>query len=111
LEVLSKEIQGLKNNLNDFLLKLVCDEGEECCMMSSCDTCKNNFDQYIVKKMIDKKKIITWYQWTTNSGRVVKQNFSGKNEVLVYFYSVLIKSLFFCTVKDFIKTKVIYVFS
>ena len=45
LEVLSKEVHGLKNNLNKFLLKLVCDEDEEHCMMSYCNTCKNNFDQ------------------------------------------------------------------
>ncbi len=82
LEVLSKEVHGLKNNLNDFLSKLVCDENEECCMMSCCDICKNNFDQYIVKKMIDKKKVISWNQWVNVNGHAIKKNFSGKKKPL-----------------------------
>jgi hypothetical protein len=79
---LSKGVHGLKNNLNDFLSKLVCDENEECCMMSCCDTCKNNFDQYMVKKMIDKKKVISWDQWINVNECAMKKIFSGKNKPL-----------------------------
>ncbi len=80
LKVLSKEVQGLKNNLSEFLLKLVCSESDENCMMSQCDNCINSFDQSIIKKIIDKGKIIDWYQWTNKNGRSTKEKFSGKSE-------------------------------
>jgi hypothetical protein len=95
LEVLSKEVHDLKNNLNEFLSKLVCDESEERCMMSCCDTCKNNFKQHIIKKIIDKKKVVKWHQWINDNGQAIKQFLFGKNESQLYFYSVRIKTLLF----------------
>ncbi|CAF4304875.1 unnamed protein product [Rotaria socialis] len=80
LEVLSKEVRGLKDNLNEFLCKMVCDESEESCMMSSCDTCGNNFKQQIINKIIDKKKVVKWFQWENINGRAVKQVFSDYAE-------------------------------
>ncbi len=73
---------GGDSPLNDFLSKLVCNENEECCMMSCCDTCKNNFDQYMVKKIIDRKKVISWDQWINVNERAMKKIFSGKNKPL-----------------------------
>jgi hypothetical protein len=72
LKVLSKEVRSLKNNLNDFLSKLVCSDNNEDCM--------NNFDAFVLQKIIDKQKIIDWYQWTNKNGRATKEKFSGENE-------------------------------
>jgi hypothetical protein len=80
LKVLSKEVRSLKNNLNDFVSKLVCSDNSEDCMMSRCDDCMNNFDAIVVQKIIDKHKIINWYQWTNQNGRAIKEKYSGKNE-------------------------------
>ena len=84
LEVLAKEIQGLKHNLNEFLSKMVCDESEESCMLSLCDTCENNFKQHITKKIINKEKVIKWFQWVNINGRAIKQEFSGNNNSQLY---------------------------
>jgi len=109
LVVLSKEVNGLKSNLSDFLSKMVCDEAEEICMMSRCDTCKNNFNEYISKKIIDKKKIINWYQWVNNHGRTTKQNFSGNNEFLPYLHYVRIKNVFLSS-SNFINREILHFF-
>ncbi len=80
MKVLSNEVRSLKNDLNDFLAKLVCSDNNEDCMLSQCDDCMNNFDAFVVQKVVDKEKIIDWYQWTNTNGRAVKEKFSGKNE-------------------------------
>jgi hypothetical protein len=87
LNVLSKEISGLKNDLSDFTSKMVCKEDDEDCMMSRCQRCKRNFIQHIIQNVVDKKKIIKWYQWTTFRGRVEKTEYSGKNKrFILSFY-------------------------
>ncbi len=78
LNVLSKEITGLKNDLNEFTSKMVCKEDDENCMMCHCGNCKRNFIHHIIRNVIDKKKLIKWYQWTTHRGRVEKTEYSGK---------------------------------
>ena len=60
--------------------------------------------------MIDKKKIISWYQWININGRSVKQNFSGKNGSQLYFYSVLIINLFLYCERFYYKNKNIHFF-
>ena len=83
LEVLSKEVRGLKNNLSDYSRKMVCDESQEQCMLSNCDLCENYFKKKIMKNIRDKQKIIEWYQWTINHGRAVKQLYSGKAKMFL----------------------------
>ncbi|CAF4340794.1 unnamed protein product [Rotaria magnacalcarata] len=77
LKALSGHVQGLTNSLNTFLSKLVCDEKQESCMMSSCDDCINKFQLLIMNKITDDEKIIKWFQWINTNGRAVKQVFSG----------------------------------
>lgn len=48
-------------------------------MMSQCNNCVNNFDAFVLHKIIDQNKIIEWYQWTNKNGRAMKEKFSGKH--------------------------------
>ncbi|CAF1680576.1 unnamed protein product [Rotaria sp. Silwood1] len=56
---------------------MVCDENDEDCMMSRCDDCKGNFAQHIIPNIMNKKKVIKWYQWMHYKGRAEKKEFSG----------------------------------
>lgn len=87
LNALSKEINGLKNDLSEYTSKIVCDENDEHCMKSCCHICKRNFTRNIMQKIMNKAKVISWYQWTTAGGRAEKKNFSGINERLTCFIS------------------------
>jgi hypothetical protein len=87
LNALSKEINGLKNNLGQYTLKMVCDENDEHCMKSCCHSCKNNFTRKIMQKVMNKAKVMSWYQWTIVGGRVEKKQFSGMNERFICFCS------------------------
>ena len=87
LDVLSNEITGLKNNLGESETKMVCDENHERCMMSHCNNCKRNFVQHIIQKVIDKNKVIKWYQWTNCRGRAEKKEFSGRNKLSIWSFT------------------------
>ena len=78
LEALSSHVQGLANNLDTFLSKLVCNQHKEFCMMSLCDKCGNKFKVNILNKVSDKKTTIKWHQWVNTHGRATKKVFSGK---------------------------------
>ncbi len=87
MDVLSKEITGLKNDLSAFTSKMVCKEDSEDCMMSRCSHCERNFVHHIVQNIMNKKKSIKWYQWTTFRGRVEKKEHSGKSKrFILSFY-------------------------
>jgi hypothetical protein len=87
LNVLSKEINGLRDDLREFTSKMVCKEDNEACMMSRCQHCEQNFKNYIMQNILDKKKSIKWYQWITYTGRVEKREFSGKNKLFILFFT------------------------
>ncbi|CAF1452033.1 unnamed protein product [Rotaria sordida] len=77
IKLLSKHIScdGL-NSLQEFTSMLVCDEQEEKCMFSCCHLCSHNFDNNIMKNVINPTKRIQWFQWVLQDRKTKKIEFN-----------------------------------
>lgn len=78
LKSLHKSIRGNYCSLLEmFGNSLVCDTNNVDCMFSRCLNCED-FKKNIHNNISDHSIQITWSQWTNESGRSVKKEFSGK---------------------------------
>ncbi|CAF5166744.1 unnamed protein product [Rotaria magnacalcarata] len=76
IKLLSKHIScDSLNSLKEFTSMLVCDEQEEKCMFSCCHLCSHNFDNNIMKNVINPTKRIQWFQWVLQDGKTKKIQF------------------------------------
>jgi hypothetical protein len=60
------------NSAQPFSAMLVCSETEEKCMFNRCLSCKDNFNDKILKIVSDSTQQVQWFQWILRDGRMKK---------------------------------------
>ncbi len=92
LEGLSKHVKGgICSDLQTFTSALVCDESNEICMSSNCNTCAKYFETKVEGNIVDSTIPIKWLQWSNNNGRAEKEEFEGTVKSCVQHLSSLVQ--------------------